>query len=87
MNRLIIVTCLFISACATATKITLPNGDSGYDISCAGTGVSVSECFRKAGEVCPSGYDVIASHNQGGNIYWQGQYITTSDKGMLITCK
>lgn len=87
-KKLIILTMfLVLNGCATATKLTLPNGSTGYDINCGGTAVSVSECYKKAGQVCSSGYDVVSSHNQAGTIYWQGQYIATSDKGMLIECK
>lgn len=77
-----------LGGCASANKITLPSGQSGFTINCSGTAVSISKCYEKAGAVCPNGYDIVSSHNQSGvmtNI--DGRPLATSDKGMVIQCK
>ena len=86
---IMIASCLFLlSACASATMISTPSGKPGYSINCSGTAVSVSKCYEKAGEVCPYGYNVLASHNNPGTMTnIDGSVIATSDKGMMIECK
>jgi hypothetical protein len=54
-----ILLCLALTACVTARPLTLPNGQRGQAISCPGTLRSMADCYVKAGEACPAGYDVI----------------------------
>ena len=51
--------CFVLTGCVTARPLTLPNGEQGQVISCNGMARSISDCYVKAGEVCPSGYDVV----------------------------
>ena len=82
-----IISSFLLFSCASSTKIILPSGESGYNISCSGTAVSISKCIEKAGEVCPSGYNVLSSHNKSWVMTnFNGQLLTTSDKGMIIQC-
>jgi len=43
----------------TARPLTLPNGQPGQAISCPGTVRTIADCYIKAGEVCPAGYDIV----------------------------
>jgi hypothetical protein len=52
---------VLLGACAREIRpeaVTGPNGRPGYVMSC---GSRVAACYRKAGEVCPGGYDVVGS--------------------------
>jgi hypothetical protein len=53
---------LGLASCTTATPTVLPDGSKGVMIDCNGDVNSMSSCFKKAGEVCPAGYDIL---NQG----------------------
>ncbi len=53
---------LCLAGCTTATPTVLPDGSKGVMIDCNGDINSMSSCFKKAGEMCPAGYDII---NQG----------------------
>ena len=90
MRKLILLLGIILSGCASATKVTLPSGEKGFSIDCSGTAVPISKCMEKAGEVCPSGYEVISSHNERGTMFnpfqGKGEYIPTSNKGMMIRC-
>ncbi len=43
----------------TARPLTLPNGAQGQVVRCNGMARSMADCYAKAGEVCPSGYDIV----------------------------
>jgi hypothetical protein len=49
---------LLASSCnsAVARPVTTPSGRRGYAIDCRG---NQNNCFEKAGEVCPQGYDIV----------------------------
>lgn len=36
-----------------------PSGKTAYSMRCSGMGRSLDACYKKAGEVCPSGYSII----------------------------
>lgn len=57
MKNLIILIAIFLSGCATSTKMILPSGVTGYSIEC---GAYSQECYKKAGELCPNGYDIVS---------------------------
>ena len=60
---------LVLVSCTTSEKVRLPDGSTGYNISCDGMVQSMGDCFAKAGELCPKGYDVYASGNESTPIY------------------
>jgi hypothetical protein len=63
MNKLLIFSVLIILAgCATTTKMYGPDGKEMTAISCDGSAVSPSVCFKKASDLCGAkGYDILAS--------------------------
>lgn len=36
-----------------------PNGRQAYFMECSGSGRTLHECFTKAADLCPSGYEVV----------------------------
>jgi len=36
-----------------------PNGKPAYSMQCSGMGRTIDERYRKAGEVCPDGYNIV----------------------------
>lgn len=54
---------LLSAACATSQEIKRPGGDREFLIAC-GSGSGWDVCYRKANEVCPSGYSTL--REEGG---------------------
>jgi hypothetical protein len=59
------LSCVGLGACATATNIHGPDGQQAVLIECPGAAVPIPACFEKANEVCPSGYQLLDSHEGG----------------------
>ncbi|MBF0288437.1 MAG: hypothetical protein HQM14_11520 [SAR324 cluster bacterium] len=61
-QRLVFIPILLVLAtCGTiASKMTTPDGGSGYFVRCQST---KAECFEKAITTCPTGYRIIDSEN------------------------
>src|SRR5947208_17099837 len=36
-----------------------PNGKTAYSMRCSGMGRTLDDCYKKAGELCSSGYNII----------------------------
>ncbi len=36
-----------------------PNGKTAYSMMCSGMGRTLDDCYKKAGELCLSGYNII----------------------------
>jgi hypothetical protein len=43
-----------------------PDGRQAYVMRCSGMGRSLADCYQKAGELCPAGYDVVGG--QSGSV-------------------
>lgn len=74
-------------SCASTTRTIMPTGEVGYSISCDGSMVGMNVCFEKAGELCPTGYNI---HNQNQSSGWMANGFATgsiSTKGILVSCK
>jgi len=78
---------LLLSGCSTLdTPIVTPSGRRGYTIQCGrailkGTLSSYASCLRRAGELCPGGYDML-SREQGGD---RGRDM--SENTIVIECR
>lgn len=83
--------CLALVSCVGAEKIVLPDGGTGYTIGCGGTQHSWNSCYKKAGEVCPGGYEPIErqSTNRPYAAATQQGLVSGSSEGrtMVIRCK
>lgn len=58
-HLLVVAAALVLGGCVTARETTLPNGARGEVISCNGIQHSMADCFARAGDDCPQGYDVV----------------------------
>lgn len=93
MERLaLLILPLLIVGCATSQEIVLPSGDKGFTVNC-GTyeGNSWSACYKKAGEMCPTGYDILEKNESEDKTLIANQYsIQTLDddqRTLVIQCK
>lgn len=73
---------LLLSACVSATEMRDAKGKKQIFIECNGTVNSLSNCYKKAAEVCPSGYKTIDKIDvtEGFNAAWgsNGQFSNNS---------
>jgi hypothetical protein len=83
---------LGLTGCAVAHKTVMPDGRQGLSINCSGSAMAWNQCYEKAGEQCPHGYDVISKDGDGGNAvaggngsFWAAGSANT--RSMLIACK
>jgi hypothetical protein len=84
------VICVILTGCTTARPIGLPSGDQGEIIRCNGIQHSLEDCYIKAGEVCPNGYDVLT----GGETFGPnsklaalgGNNVGAIDRSLIVHC-
>lgn len=60
-NVLIAAVPAFLVACAAIEpqQFVGPNSKTAYSMKCSGMGRTLDACYKKAGEVCPGGYNII----------------------------
>ena len=60
-NVFIAVVPVFLVACAAIEpqQFVGPNSKTAYSMKCSGMGRTLDACYKKAGEVCPGGYNII----------------------------
>lgn len=63
-TQLLILAALCLSACATATKVPLPDGSEGFVIQNCN---DPAECYKKAAQTCGGKYEVVdkSGHSVG----------------------
>jgi hypothetical protein len=60
----LVLACIALSACTTSRTITLADGTQGQKIACNGAVQTMNDCYAKAGEMCPRGFDVIGADGE-----------------------
>lgn len=75
---------LLITGCTTATEIRSPNGQKGFAIECK----NMTSCYAKAGEVCPSGYNLVDNDTRttGASVAFNNAIIQ-SRSTVVVECK
>ncbi|NIJ43264.1 hypothetical protein FHS78_003576 [Parvibaculum indicum] len=69
---------LALGGCAvTASPVTGPEGKTAYSMKCSGYMRTLDDCYKKAGELCPTGYTIDAMPTSA---IGPGSY-------MMISCK
>ena len=81
---------LLLTACAAIEpqQFVGPNGKTAYSIRCSGMDRTLDACYKKAGEVCPSGYTIV--DRASGTIavpVTGGGMIAAPQHNLAIECK
>ncbi|MBR5154705.1 MAG: hypothetical protein IKW58_03170 [Alphaproteobacteria bacterium] len=59
MKKAIVLILLFVTSCAYSRVLYMDeNGQTVYEASCNGSALSLGDCYMKAKEDCPFGFDV-----------------------------
>lgn len=51
--------CLTACASIEPQQFVGPNSKTAYSMKCSGMGRTLDACYKKAGEICPGGYNII----------------------------
>jgi hypothetical protein len=91
MIRTIFALCLAASttACAVPAKqVSGPDGRTAYSLKCSGMGRTKEDCYQKAGEICPNGYNVADDSSRLAGVYvTQYAAIPINQDYLLISCR
>ena len=78
------------TAYGNAQLVPLGDGTSGWELTC---GASIGDCFRRADQVCPSGFETVhTSQQQTGGVVIQnpgmpvGQVINSNTGSLIVKC-
>lgn len=94
LTAVLAVLAVVLTGCVTAEPMMLPSGQQGISVQCGGEFNNWSDCYQRATESCPSGYDVVKESRevaQSGSVFADddGLFGTTSDdvdRWLLIQC-
>ena len=86
---LVVATSLGLAGCMSIdpTSFRGPNGKQGYSMKCSGFGRTLDACYQKAGEVCPSGYNIVDRSSGTVGFMNQGSFMMAPQHGLTIECK
>lgn len=80
-----------LAGCISASKTVLPDGRQGQIVSCPGLANSLADCWAKAGQICPKGYEIVGTDAEAtpaamisGNMMMAGSVMHRS---IMVTCK
>ena len=80
----------FLVACATIEpqQFVGPSSNTAYSMKCNGMGRTLDACYKKAGEVCPRGYNIIDRATSTVGIPMQGGgTMVAPQHNLAIECK
>jgi len=79
----------FMIGCASIAPVPFngPNGKQGYSMRCSGLGRTLDACYQKAGEVCPTGYNIVDRPSGTVGFMNQGTMMMAPQNGLVIECK
>ncbi len=85
---LLFICTLLLSSCATINPVSItgPSGKQGFSMDCV---TSTPNCFSKAGELCPNGYDII-DHSTTSSIvvpHYGAYPMNVTRESLTIECK
>lgn len=81
-----------LGGCAAAHQTVMPDGRAGLSINCSGAAMSWNQCYEKAGDRCPHGYDIISKDGDGGNGMAGGSRsgffgASGNSRALMVSCK
>ena len=79
----ILTVAALMASCTTSKQIVMPSGDKANLIECGGTANKWSSCYEKAGELCPSGYDILDRSEERGMM----GNSPSIDRTLIVNCK
>jgi hypothetical protein len=80
---------LLLASCASIQpqEFKGPNGKTAYSMVCSGMGRTLDECYKKAGEICPGGYNIIDRASGIVAVPVGGRLVPATQHNLAIECK
>lgn len=78
------VTLLMVGCAITPKPFTGPSGKQAYSMNC---GSDLPGCYQKAGEVCPTGYNILDRASGTVGVPSQGATVMVPTHNLSIECK
>jgi hypothetical protein len=90
MRKLIVIMVVLMTGCASIepSQFVGPNGKTAYSMDCSGMGRTLDACYKKAGEICPSGYLIVNSASGTVGVpLANGGVLIAPQHNLAIECK
>ncbi|MEO3988158.1 hypothetical protein [Plesiomonas shigelloides] len=80
---------VLLSGCVGISPETFvgPNGKTAYSMECSGMGRTLNACYKKAGDVCPGGYQIIENSSEMNFGRFNGNLMVANKRSLVIECK
>jgi hypothetical protein len=80
---------LALVSCASIEphKFVGPNGNTAYSMRCSGMGRTLDACYKKAGEVCPGGYNIVDRSSGTVGMPTSGGMMIGTRESLAVECK
>lgn len=89
MKRVSILAVLLTAACASIEPVPFsgPSGKQAYSMRCSGMGRTLDACYRKAGEICPAGYNIVDQRTGTVGVPAQRGMLAAPDYRLAVECR
>ena len=89
MRTLALLSVLVLTSCASIEpeEFKGPTGKTAYSMRCSGTGRTLDACYKKAGEVCPNGSNMIDGASGTVAVPVSGGIMAAPQHNLAIECK
>jgi hypothetical protein len=89
MRLSVVVVCMLLLSCASIDprEFSGPNGRTAYYMKCSGMGRTMDACYKKAGELCPSGYSIIERGSDLAAVPANGGTMAVARRSLAVECK
>jgi hypothetical protein len=78
-----IVGLALLAGCVQVHEVKGPDGKTALAVKCG----DATACYKKAGELCPDGYDLVGNNNQNFVYGSQGSVYGGSQTTLVVECK
>lgn len=80
---------LFLASCAAIEpqQFVGPNSKAAYSMKCSGMGRTLDACYKKAGELCPGGYNIVDRASGAVGVPMNGGTMMSTQHNIAIECK
>lgn len=89
MKRLSVLAVILLSSCMNAPpkNVLLPDGRTGFSVSCDGRSDSIANCMNAAAAQCGGAYDVVDRQEASTLAAMEDMAVTVPRRTLIFACK